>query len=199
MLIGLQRAEVDMPLRRFRRQYEQLLQFERERIIGMMEAGWSARRVARQLGRSNCAVRRCWDQWIREMSFTRRPDSGHPRQTRHREDHHIVRNAHVQPTASSASIQAHVARSLGAPVFCRTIRRRLADGHLESRFLLRMLPLTPTHRRLCLESTAGVMISNDIAYNTRWPLVLICGIMTAQRYVRDILQPHVLPLMQRLP
>ncbi|GFY03258.1 transposable element Tcb2 transposase [Trichonephila clavipes] len=33
-----------MPLRRFRRQYEQLLQFERWRIIGMMEAGWSARR-----------------------------------------------------------------------------------------------------------------------------------------------------------
>ncbi|GFV74970.1 hypothetical protein TNCV_1042081 [Trichonephila clavipes] len=38
-------AEVDIPLRlrRFRRQYEQLSQFERERIIGMMEAEWSAR------------------------------------------------------------------------------------------------------------------------------------------------------------
>ncbi|GFX13952.1 uncharacterized protein TNCV_3611521 [Trichonephila clavipes] len=42
---------------------------------------WLARRVARQLGRSDCVVRRCWDQWIREMSFTRRPSSGHPRQT----------------------------------------------------------------------------------------------------------------------
>ncbi|GFT06528.1 uncharacterized protein TNCV_3356491 [Trichonephila clavipes] len=62
-----------MPLRRFRRQYEQLLQFERGRIIGIMEAGWSARRVARQSGRSDCVVRRCWDQGIREMSFTRRP------------------------------------------------------------------------------------------------------------------------------
>ncbi|GFV60617.1 hypothetical protein TNCV_2739661 [Trichonephila clavipes] len=30
------RAEVDMPLRRFRRQYEQLSQFERGRIIDMM-------------------------------------------------------------------------------------------------------------------------------------------------------------------
>ncbi|GFV47770.1 transposable element Tcb2 transposase [Trichonephila clavipes] len=29
--------------------------------------------------------------------------------------------------------------------------------------------------------------------------VLIRGTMTAQRYVHDILQPHVLPLMQRLP
>ncbi|GFX81325.1 transposable element Tcb2 transposase [Trichonephila clavipes] len=41
-----------------------------------MEAVCSARLVARQLGRSDCVVRRCWDQWIREMSFTRRPGPG---------------------------------------------------------------------------------------------------------------------------
>ncbi|GFV07500.1 transposable element Tcb2 transposase [Trichonephila clavipes] len=110
-----------MPLHRFRRQYEQLLQFERGRIIGMMEAGWSARRVARQLGCSDCVVRRCWDQWIQEMSFTQRPGSGRPRQTSRRGDRHIVRNARVQPTASSAAIQAKVALSLGAPISSRTI------------------------------------------------------------------------------
>ncbi|GFT16744.1 uncharacterized protein TNCV_1333581 [Trichonephila clavipes] len=94
-----------MQLRRFRRQYEQLSQFERGRFIGMMEAGWSARRVARQLGCSDCVVRRCWGNWIQ---------------------------------------------------------------------------LVPVG-------------------NTRSPLVLIRGTMTAQRYVHDILQTHVLPLMQRLP
>ncbi|GFW93792.1 transposable element Tcb2 transposase [Trichonephila clavipes] len=31
------------------------------------------------------------------------------------------------------------------------------------------------------------------------PLALICGTMTAQWYIHDILQPHVLPLIQRLP
>ncbi|GFW65379.1 HTH_Tnp_Tc3_2 domain-containing protein [Trichonephila clavipes] len=40
-----------MSFRRFRRQYEQLSQFERGRIVGMMEVGWLARRVARQFGR----------------------------------------------------------------------------------------------------------------------------------------------------
>ncbi|GFU44754.1 uncharacterized protein TNCV_2220681 [Trichonephila clavipes] len=55
----------------------------------MMEAGGSARRVARQLGRSDCAVRRCKDQWIREMSFTRRPGSGCLQQTSHRDERHI--------------------------------------------------------------------------------------------------------------
>ncbi|PRD32090.1 UNVERIFIED_CONTAM: hypothetical protein NCL1_21528 [Trichonephila clavipes] len=78
----------------------------------MMEAGWSARRVARQLGRYDCVVRRCWDQWIREMSFTRKPGPERPRQTSHREDRHIVRNARVRPNASSAAIQAQVAPSL---------------------------------------------------------------------------------------
>ncbi|GFV63930.1 transposable element Tcb2 transposase [Trichonephila clavipes] len=112
-----------------------------------MEAEWSARRVARQLGRSDCAVRRCWDQWIREMSFTRRPGSGRPRQTSRREDHHIVRNARLLSTASAA-IQAQVAPSRRAHVSSRTIRRRLAEGHLGSRRPLRVLPLTPTYRRL---------------------------------------------------
>lgn len=242
-----------MPLRRHRRQYEQLSEFERGRIIGMMEAGWSARRVARQVGRSDFTVRRCWDQWTEETSFTRRPGSGRPRQTSRREDRHIIRHARVEPTASLAAIQTQAAPSLRAPVSSRTIARRLAEGHLVSRRPLRVLPMTPTHRRLRLEwcrarqdwtatewnqvvfsdesrfnlssddnrvrvwrlrgerlnpafalqrhtaPTAGVMVWGAIAYDTRSPLILIHGTMTAQRYVHDILQPHVLPLMARLP
>ncbi|GFY24363.1 transposable element Tcb2 transposase [Trichonephila clavipes] len=136
-----------MPLRPFRRECEQLSQFERGRIIGMMEAGWSARRVARQLGRSDSVVRRCWDQWMREMSFTRSSGLGCPRQTSRREDRHIIRNTRVQLTASSATIQAQVAPAVGHPVSSRTIRRRLAEGHLGSRCPLRVLPLTPTQCR----------------------------------------------------
>ncbi|GFT95829.1 transposable element Tcb2 transposase [Trichonephila clavipes] len=154
------------------------------------------------------------------------------------------------PTASTAAIQAQVAPLLGALVSSRTIRRRLAEGHLGSRRPLRVLPLTPTHRHLRLEwchargnwtvakrnhvifsnksrfnlssddnrvrvwrprderlnpafalqrrttPTAGVMVWGAIAYNTWSPLVLIRGAMTAQWYVHDILQPHVLPLKQ---
>ncbi|GFS92274.1 transposable element Tcb2 transposase [Trichonephila clavipes] len=114
-----------MPLRRFRRQYEQLSQFERRGMIGMMEDGWSARGVAHQLGHSDCVVGRCWDQWIREMSFTQRPGSGRSQQNSRREDRHIVRSARVQPTAKLSPIQAQVAPSLGTPVSSRTIRRRL--------------------------------------------------------------------------
>ncbi|GFX02900.1 transposable element Tcb2 transposase [Trichonephila clavipes] len=85
------------------------------------------------------------------MSFTRRPGSRRPRLTSRREDSHIVRNASVQTTVSSAAIQAQIAPSLGTPVSSRTIQRRLAEGHLGSLRPLRALPLTPTHRRLRLE------------------------------------------------
>ncbi|GFT65135.1 transposable element Tcb2 transposase [Trichonephila clavipes] len=85
------------------------------------------------------------------MPFTRRSGSEHPRQTSRREDRHIVRNARVKPPASSTAIQAKVAPSLEAPVFSRTIRRCLAERHLGSWCPLRVLPLTPTHRRLRLE------------------------------------------------
>ncbi|GFV87868.1 transposable element Tcb2 transposase [Trichonephila clavipes] len=93
----------------------------------------------------------CWDQWIGGISFTQRPCSERPRQTSRREDSHIVRNACVQPIASSAAIQAQVATSLGAPVSFPTIRRRLAEGHLESLRPLRVLLLTPNPQRLRLE------------------------------------------------
>ncbi|GFX60923.1 transposable element Tcb2 transposase [Trichonephila clavipes] len=85
------------------------------------------------------------------MSFTRRQGSGCSRQTSRREDRHIVRNSHVKTTASSASIQAQVAPSIGIPVSSRTIRRRLAEEHLGSQRLLRILLWTLFHRRLRLE------------------------------------------------
>ncbi|GFX84720.1 transposable element Tcb2 transposase [Trichonephila clavipes] len=82
------------------------------------------------------------------MPFTRRPGSGRSRQTSRREDRDIIRNARIQPTAISAAIQAQVAPSLGAPVSSRTIQRHLAEEHLRSQRLLRVLHLAPTHRRL---------------------------------------------------
>ncbi|GFU68010.1 HTH_Tnp_Tc3_2 domain-containing protein [Trichonephila clavipes] len=62
-----------------------------------------------------------------------------------------LRNARVQPTVSSAAIQAQVAPSIVAPMSYRIIRKRVAEEHLGSRRPLRVLPLTPTNRRLHLE------------------------------------------------
>ncbi|GFY13834.1 uncharacterized protein TNCV_986061 [Trichonephila clavipes] len=55
-----------MPGKRARRHFSQLSEFERGLIIGMKTAGWSTRRVAGQVDRSECAVRNCWEQWTRD-------------------------------------------------------------------------------------------------------------------------------------
>ncbi|GFT70119.1 transposable element Tcb2 transposase [Trichonephila clavipes] len=89
--------------------------------------GSSARRVARQLG--------CFSDCV----------------TSRRVNHHIVRNARVHPTVSSAAFQEQVAPSVGSLVSSRTIRMRLAEEYLGSRRPLRVPPLTPTHRCLRLE------------------------------------------------
>ncbi|GFT33274.1 HTH_Tnp_Tc3_2 domain-containing protein [Trichonephila clavipes] len=109
---------------------------------GSREGRFSFRDVAERLRWKVSNMHGSWLPWSRDEC---------PRQTSHREDHHFVRNARVQPIASSAAIQAQVAPLLGDPVSSRTIRRLLAEGHLGSRCPLRVLQLTPADRRLRLE------------------------------------------------
>ncbi|GFW23220.1 transposable element Tc1 transposase [Trichonephila clavipes] len=67
----------NMPSKRARRHFSQLREFERGLIIWMKTAGWSTRRVAGQVDRSECAVRNCWEQWTREVTrSTIRADVG---------------------------------------------------------------------------------------------------------------------------
>ncbi|GFW57899.1 transposable element Tcb2 transposase [Trichonephila clavipes] len=72
--------------KRARRHFSQLSEFERSLIIGMKTAGWSMRRVAGQVDRSECAVRNCWEQWTREGTHARKTGSGATRKTTRRED-----------------------------------------------------------------------------------------------------------------
>ncbi|GFR28740.1 hypothetical protein TNCT_119501, partial [Trichonephila clavata] len=47
----------------------------------MKTAGWSTRRVAGQVDRSECAVRNCWEQWTREGDHEERGSKGHAAST----------------------------------------------------------------------------------------------------------------------
>ncbi|GFW77277.1 DDE_3 domain-containing protein [Trichonephila clavipes] len=46
---------------------------------------------------------------------------------------------------------------------------------------------------------AGVMVWGVIAYDRRSTLIVIRGTLTGQRYVDDILRPHVGPFLNGLP
>ncbi|GFU51890.1 transposable element Tcb1 transposase [Trichonephila clavipes] len=123
-----------------------------------MEAGWSARRVARQLGRSDCV------EWCHARGNWTAA-----------EWNHVIFSDESGFNLSSDDNRVRVWRPRGE---C-----------LNPAFALQR-HTTPT---------AGVMAWAVIAYNTGSPLVLIHGTMTTQWYVRNIQQPHVLLIMQRLP
>ncbi|GFX12269.1 transposable element Tc1 transposase [Trichonephila clavipes] len=136
-----------MPGKRTSKHFSQLSEFERGLIIGMKTAGWSTRRVASQVNRSDCAVKNCWEQWTREGTHARKTGSGATRKTTRREDRRIVRQALVDPTVTRSTIRADI----GVEIVPQTISRHLAEANLKSKRPFRAIPLTPEHRQLCLQ------------------------------------------------
>ncbi|GFU76091.1 HTH_Tnp_Tc3_2 domain-containing protein [Trichonephila clavipes] len=136
-----------MPGKCARRHFSQLSEFERGLIIGMKTEGWSTRRVAGKVDRSECAVRNCCEQWTREGTHARKTGSGATRKTTRREDQRIVRQALVDPTVTRSTIRADV----GVAIVPQTISRHLAEANLKFKRPFRALPLTPEHRQLRLQ------------------------------------------------
>ncbi|GFU63132.1 transposable element Tcb1 transposase [Trichonephila clavipes] len=112
-----------MPGKRARRHFSQLSEFETGLIIGMKTTGWSTRRVAGPVDRSD-------DQEDHEERGSR-----------------IVRQALVDPTMTRSTIRADV----GIAIVPQTISRHLAEANLKSKRPFRALPLTPEHRQLRLQ------------------------------------------------
>ncbi|GFW33398.1 transposable element Tc1 transposase [Trichonephila clavipes] len=238
-----------MPGKRARRHFSQLSEFERGLIIGMKTAGWSTRRVAGRVDRSECAVRNCWEQWTREGTHVRKTVSGATRKTTRREDRRIVRQELVDPTVTRSTIPADV----GVAIVPQKISRHLEEANLKFMCPFRTLPLTPEHRQLRLQwcqarsmwnvtdwqkvvfsdesrfvlgtndnrvrvwmspgerynsphtvlrhtaRTACVMAWEAIAYDSLSTLIVMRGTLTGQRYVDNILRPHVRPFLNGLP
>ncbi|GFW91786.1 transposable element Tcb1 transposase [Trichonephila clavipes] len=212
-----------MPGKRVRRHLSQLSEFERGLIIGMKTAGWSTRRVAGQVDRSECVIRNCWEKWTREGTHTRKTGSRATRKTTRREDRRIVRQALVDATVTRSTIRADV----GVAIVPQTISRHLAEANLKSKRPFRALPLAPEHRQLRLQwyqarsmwnvtdwqkdvfsdesrfvlgaDDNRVRVWRHPAYDSRFTLFVMRGTLTGQRYVDDILRPHVGPFLNGLP
>ncbi|GFT58096.1 transposable element Tc1 transposase [Trichonephila clavipes] len=201
-----------MPLRRNRWQYEQLTYFDRGRIIGLREAGWSNRRIGRHLGRSDMVVARCWQQWITEGRVYRRGGA-------------IKRNHKRRLTEVGLRSRRPLRRLPLTPHhrqcrldFCRpratwsvTDWRRVIFSD-ESRFSLsaddhrtrvwrrtgqRSDPAFIVERHTAISQ--GVTVWGAISWDTRSSLVVLQGTLTARRYVDDILTLIVLPMLSSRP
>ncbi|GFU51642.1 transposable element Tcb1 transposase [Trichonephila clavipes] len=186
-----------MPGKRARRHFSQLSEFERGLIIGMKTVGWSTRRAAGQVDRSEKTTRR--------------------------EDRRIVRQALVDPTVTRSTIRTDV----GVAIVPQTISRHLVEANIKSKRPFRALPLTPEHRQLRLQwcqarsmwnvtDWQNVVFSDESrfvwgtddnrvrvwrrpAYDNRSTLIVMRGTVTGQCYVDDILRPHVGPFLNGLP
>ncbi|GFX20522.1 transposable element Tc1 transposase [Trichonephila clavipes] len=95
----------------------------------MKTVGWSTRRVAGQVDRSECAVRNCWEQWTRGGTHVRKTGSGVTRKTTRGENRRIVRQALVDPIVTRSMIRADV----GVAIVPQTISRHLAEANLKSK------------------------------------------------------------------
>ncbi|GFX22654.1 transposable element Tcb2 transposase [Trichonephila clavipes] len=155
------------------------------RIIGMMEAGWSARRVARLLGRSDCVVKKYGTSGSKRCHL-------HEDQAQDALDRPVIEKTATLNWTTAEWNQVDFSEESRFDLSSDGNRIRVWRPRGE-RFNP-ALALQRTHH-----STSDVMVWGAIAYNTRSLLVLIRGTMTAQRYVHDILQPDVLPLLQWLP
>ncbi|GFW74415.1 transposable element Tcb1 transposase [Trichonephila clavipes] len=129
-----------MPGKRARRHFSQFSEFERGLIIGRTTAGWSTRRVAGQVDRSECAVRNCLEQWTREGTHTWKTGAGATRKTTRREDLSTCR-----PHSDSFNDTSRRRHKNCSP------NSHLSEANLKSKRPFHALPLTQEHRQLRLQ------------------------------------------------
>ncbi|GFW69315.1 transposable element Tcb2 transposase [Trichonephila clavipes] len=177
-----------------------------------METGWSARRVARQLGSSDCvptaSLAAIQDQVAPSLGA---PASSRTIRSRLAEKHlgSGCQLCVLPLTPNHRRLRLEWCRARGNKTAAEWNQDVFSD---ESRF---NLSSDDNHVRVCkchgecfnpafslqrhTAPKVDVMVWGAIADNRRSPLVLILCTMIAQRYVHEVLQPHVLLLMQRLP
>ncbi|GFV72159.1 transposable element Tc1 transposase [Trichonephila clavipes] len=183
-----------MPLRRNRRQYEQLTDFDRGRIIGLREAGWSNRRIGRHLGRSDMVVARCWQHWITEGRVYRRGGGQDVPGTQM--SARIAVSTGFLPTSGNLECDR-----LRRVIFSDESRFSLSDDDHHTRVWRRTGqrsdPAFIVERHTAISQ--GVTVWGAISWDTRSSLVVLQGTLTARRYVDDILTPIVLPMLSSRP
>ncbi|GFT29758.1 transposable element Tcb2 transposase [Trichonephila clavipes] len=205
-----------MPLRRNRRQYEQLTDFDRGRIIGLREAG----RPRNTNDREDRAIRRvATSAPTTSLASIQRhlPPSRHPVPSREiirrrltevglrsrcplrrlplTPHHRQCRLDFCRPRATwSVTDWRHV-------IFSDESRFSLSDDDHRTRVWRRTGqrsdPAFIVERHTAISQ--GVTVWGAISWDTRSSLVVLQGTLTARRYVEDILTPIVLPMLSSRP
>ena len=124
---------------------------ERQRAIGMLQAGQSARRVAGTFGVASSTITRLLNRFTAINSITDRARSGRPRVTTQRQDRLATNITPRYRMVNARVLQHELQIAAGVNVSYQTIRNRLHAANLRSRCPFVRIPLTRRHRRLRLE------------------------------------------------
>ncbi|GFS94999.1 transposable element Tcb1 transposase [Trichonephila clavipes] len=154
----------------------------------MKTAGWSKRRVASQVDRSECAVKNCWEQRTRARTHVRKTGSGATRNTTRREDRRIVQSMWNVTDWQKVVFSDESRFVLGTDDNRVRVWRRPGEWYNFPHNVLRH-----TAR------TAGVIVWEPIAYDSRSTLIVMRGTLTGQLYADDILRPHLGPFLNVHP
>jgi len=136
-------CESTMP---WRTGHSQLSQFDRGRIIGMLEAGLSQREVARRLGCSRPAVKRWWDRFQETRGCKRKDGSGRPRLSDGRDDRYLVQYVKRHRFLSVERFRQQWRQACNIAASRSTINKRLVSTKLRSYRPAVRIPLGPAHK-----------------------------------------------------
>ncbi|GFT05399.1 uncharacterized protein TNCV_124101 [Trichonephila clavipes] len=99
-----------IPPQRNRGKFQQLTEFERERIIGLLEGGFSYHAIEARVQRNSSTVMRVWKQWTDEHRTT---GSGQRKAILARSDRYLVRMGVNDRTASFRQLAVRWSTAIG--------------------------------------------------------------------------------------
>ncbi|GFU99118.1 transposable element Tcb1 transposase [Trichonephila clavipes] len=137
-----------MSRRKQRSAFDQVSEFDSEKIVAYRDCGISFREIGSRVGLNQTSVMRICDRWIQEVTMERRGRSHAPQCITSRENMQILHMAVTDCSVTSRTIAQHIESVMHHSVSARTIRRRLQQSGLSARRPLLGLPLTQNHRRL---------------------------------------------------
>ena len=103
---------------------------QRERAIGMLNAGSSVRDVARHFGYHERTIHRLKTKFNQTGSVSDRPRSGRPRKTTGRQDRYIVTSSRRNRFMSRRRLADRLLRATGTRISVQTVQNRLRAAGL---------------------------------------------------------------------
>lgn len=119
----------------------------RQMAIGMLNAGVTAREVARQFNVNESTISRLKTRYQLTGNVKDMPRSGRPRKTTLAEDRYIVVTSRRNRFMCSRRLAESVRNATGTRVCDRTVRNRLRAARLHGRRPHVGIPLTRRHRQ----------------------------------------------------